>query len=552
MPGRSLVAAVLTLLSIPAAARTAEPAPMPAIKTDPADAIAALIDRHLAADWAARGVRPAAPADDAEFVRRVYLDLVGRTPKGPEARAFIDDPTPSAEKRKALVERLLTVPGHANHFASVTRAAWLPQTLTNFQFIGAGIQFEEWLRARFRENTPADELVRRLLTVGLTVNTQNPQFRFVQPTNTADPDAVNLVGFYQANEGRPENLGSAVSRLFLGVRLECAQCHDHPHDRYTRVQFWEFAAFFADLNPLPTARPGFVGPTEPQANRNRLTIPNTDRRVVARFIDGTDPDWNPERTPRQELAAWLTSPENPFFAQNMANRMWAHFFGFGVQDPVDEPGEHNPPSHPELLADLGRAFAATGFDNRVLIRGIVRSRAYQLSSKLTHPSQADPRRFARLSLKALTPNQLFDSLVAATGHREPGSMRQNQFAGFNARPDNPRGQFLNRFAGNDKVTTEGNTTILQALMLMNGQFIADAASIEQGEVLGAVADMPGWDTRQRVTTLFLSAFARNPYPEELDRFASYVDRGGAAGDRKKALADVFWVLLNSPEFLFNH
>jgi Protein of unknown function (DUF1553)/Protein of unknown function (DUF1549) len=541
------VAALVAALTIPATVSAAEPVSTTASKDAQADAIAALIDRDLAADWAARGVKPAAPADDAEFVRRVFLDLIGRAPKAAETRGFIDDAAP--DKRKVLVERLLSMPGFAGHLASVTRAAWLPQTLTNIQFANAGFQFENWLRIKFRENTPADEMIRRLITVQFTVNTQNPQFRFVQAMGN-DPDANTLVGFYQANEAKAENLGSAVSRLFLGVRLECAQCHDHPHDRYTRAQFWEFAAFFAEMNATPTNRPGFVGPMQPQAEKNRLTIPNTEKEVVARFFDGSNPNWRLDRGPRQELADWLTSPANSFFQKNMANRMWAHFLGFGIQDPVDEPGEHNPPSHPKLLEDLGKAFADAKFDNRVLIRGILRSQAYQLSSKMTHPSQADPKRFARMSVKGLTPEQLFDSMVAATGYREPGFMRQNQF-NFNPQPNNPRSQFLNRFASNEKAT-EANTTILQALMLMNGQFITDVTNIEKGEVLGAIVDVPGWDTKQRVIALFLTTFARNPTPDELDRFTSYVDRGGANGDKKKALADVFWVLLNSPEFLFNH
>jgi hypothetical protein len=547
MFARLRLAATIALLAVPAAVYAADTAPVPRPKADPADAIAALIDRHLAADWAARGVKPAAVADDAEFVRRVYLDLIGRAPKAAETRAFIDDTHP--EKRKILVDRLLTMPGYAGHMASVTRAAWLPQTLTNIQFAGAGIQFEQWLRMRFRDNTPADEVVRRILTVPFSVNAQNPQFRFVQATGN-DPDAQALVGFYQANEAKAENLGSTISRLFVGVKLECAQCHDHPFARYTREQFWEFAAFFAEMSPLPATRPSEPRPTEPQAEKNRLTIPNTDRLVVARFFDGTSPEWDKDHSPRQELADWLTRPENPYFAGNMANRMWAHFFGIGLLDPVDEPGDNNPPSHPELFEELGKAFAAAKFDNKVLIRGIVRSKAYQLSSKLTHPSQADPRRFARMNLKGLTPSQLFDSMVAATGHREPAFMRQNQF-NFNVQPNNPRSLFVNRFASNERAT-EANTTILQALMLMNGQFVADVTSIEKGEILGAVADMPGWDSKQRVTALFVAAFAREATPEELEKFASYVDRGGATGDKKKALADVFWVLLNSPEFLFNH
>jgi hypothetical protein len=541
------LAALLAALVLPAAASSAEPAPPTKPVKDPADALAALINKYLEKDWEARGIIPAEVTDDAEFVRRVYLDVLGRAPKASEAREFIEDK--AADKRIKLVDHLLKMPGHANYFASITRAQWLPQTGNNFQLAQFGAQFEQWLRTQYRENRPVDQVVRRILTVKVTVNNQNPMFRFVQP-DPGDPDGFNLTGFYSANEGKPENLGSVVSRLFLGVKLECAQCHDHPFAPYTRDQFWQFAAFFAELNPLSGPRPGFVGPKQPQSDRNSIVIAGTDRVVTATFFDGTDPAWTPDRSPRLELADWLVSAKNPYFAKNMANRMWAHFFGIGIQDPVDEPGENHQPSHPELLNELGVAFAQNGFDNHLLIRAITRSKAYNLTSKMTHPGQADPRRFARMSLKGLSPAQLFDTMVAATGFREPAYMRNQQNFGF-VQPNNPRSQFLSRFASNER-TTETNTTILQALMLMNGQFIGDQTNLTRSEILAAIADMPGWDTKQRVTNLFLTAFARNPTPEEMEKFTSYVDRGGATGDKKKALADSFWVLLNSPEFLFNH
>ncbi|MBN9122694.1 MAG: DUF1553 domain-containing protein [Planctomycetes bacterium] len=547
MSVRSRVAAFLAALVFPITASATEPAPAPKAIKDPAGELAAVIDRHLAKDWEARGIVPAEVTDDAEFVRRVYLDVIGRAPKAAEARAFIDDAAP--DKRARLVDFLLKMPGHANYFASVTRAQWLPQTTTNFQLQQFGYQFELWLQKQYRENVPADQVVRKVLTVKVRVNDRNQGFRFVQGDGP-DPDNFNIAGFYSANEGRPENVGSAVSRLFLGMKLECAQCHDHPFAPYTKEQFWQFAAFFAELNPLTGPRPGFVGPLRPQSDRNAIVIPGTDTKATATFFDGRNPDWSPDRTPREELAAWLASPKNPYFAKNTANRVWAHFFGTGILDPVDEPGENNPASHPELLDALGKAFADNGFDNRTLIRAITRTRAYQLTSKMTHPGQADPRRFARMSLKGLTPGQLFDSLVAATGFREPANLRNQRNFGF-VQPGNPRSQFLVRFASNERAT-ETNTTILQALMLMNGQFIGDQTDLARSEILAAVADMPGWDTKQRVTNLFLTAFSRNPTPEELEKFASYVDRGGAKGDRKQALADVFWVLLNSPEFLFNH
>ena len=533
-------------LMVAGSALAAEPAPLPRTVVD-ANAIAAIIDRHLAADWQARGIKPAARADDAEFARRVHLDLIGRAPKVSELRSFLEDT--DSRKQIKLVDRLMALPSYSAHFAAVTRMAWLPQSVTNQQFAFFGSQLEVFLRNRYRDNTPADEIVRKLMTAPLRNAAVNGNMRFLQGDQN-DPESQSLIAFYQANEAKPENVGAAISRLFLGIKLECAQCHDHPFAPYTKEQFWEFAAFFAELNVLPNTRPSESVPTGPQATRNRLSIPNTDKQVVAKFFDGTDPQWSAAFTPRQELALWLTRRDNPYFAKNLANRMWAHFFGLGILDPVDEPGENNHPSHPALLEELGQAFAAAKFDNRMLARGIMQSKAYQLTSKLSHPTQANPKAFARMNLKGLTPSQLFDSLVAATGYRENANNKNPQFAFF-PQSGNPRSLFLNRFASTDK-PTETSTTILQALMLMNGDFIDGQTGLDRSEILGAVVDVPGWDTKRRVEAVFLTALARQPSAEELEKFASYVDRGGAANDKKHALGDVFWVLLNSPEFSFNH
>jgi hypothetical protein len=538
--------AVAALLA-PVAGFAAEPAPAPKPVVT-ADTIAEIIDRHLDADWKARGIKPATPADDAEFCRRLYLDLIGRAPKVAELRAFLEDKDP--KKREKLVEKLFTLPSHAGHFAASTRTMWLPQSVTNQQFAFFGSQLETFLANRFKENTPADAVVRRVLTANVRANTVvNGNMRFLQP-DPNDPESQSLIAFYQANEAKPENAGAAVSRLFLGIKLECAQCHDHPFAPYTKEQFWELAAFFAELNILPNRRPSEAAIKEPQADKNRLNIPNTDKQVVAKFFDGTDPKWNEALTPRQELANWLTRKDNPYFAKNLANRMWAHFFGIGILDPVDEPGENNQPSHPQLMDELGAAFAAAKFNNRVLVRGIVRSRAYQLSSRLSHPTQSNPRSFARMNVKGLTPAQLFDTLVAATGYRENPQFKNPQFAFF-PQGNNPRSQFLNRFASTDR-PTETSTTILQALMLMNGDFVDSQTAGERAEILGAIVDVPGWDTKKKLDVIFLSALSREPSAEELEKFTSYVDRAGADDKKKKAMGDVFWVLLNSPEFLFNH
>jgi hypothetical protein len=507
--------------------------------------LTATIDRHLAADWEARRITPAPEADDAEYVRRVYLDLVGRTPRVAETRTFLADQSP--DKRARLVEKLLSTPSYASHFAAAARADWLPQTLSDFRTQFQGNQFEDWLRRQYAANTPLDKLTRKLLAAPVAVG-QRGRVAFDRPTDD-NRDELAIANFYQANDVKPEELAATVSRVFLGVKLECAQCHDHPFAPYTREQFWQFAAFFGEFTPLPPVSPSFVGPLEPQYEFNRLTIPNTTKTITALFFDGTSPDWSPDRTPRQELAGWLTSAENPYFARNLANRTWAHFFGIGIVDPVDEPGDENPPSHPDLLDDLAAGLAEAGFDQRVLIRAIAASRAYNLSSRQTHETQSDPRRFARMQLRGLTADQIYDSFLTATGARDLAP-RNQRF--FDPRNDQGRNAFRTLFGIAGIKPTESQTSILQALMMMNGRQVTDQTSLNGSDVLAAVADAPFLDTDGKVEALFLAALTRKPTPAERDQFTSYVDRGGPSGDQKKALADVFWVLLNSTEFLFNH
>ncbi len=532
----------LAVWALPVTASAADRTPQE--KTEAARRITALIDRHLDADWAARKITPASPAADAEFLRRVYLDIVGHTPRVSEVRAFLADTAP--DKRAQLVERLLTTPAHAIHFAAVARNEWVPNTSTDFQKQFQGNQFEEWLRTQYSANTPADQLVKKVLTANVNVG-QRGRIAFDR-NNDQDRDSFTVGAFYQANDVKPENLGAAASRLFLGVKLECAQCHDHPFAPYTRDQFWEFAAFFGEFTPLSPVSPSFVGPLPAQYENNRLTIPNTTKTVVATFFDGETPRWS-ARSPREELAAWLTDAKNPFFAKNLANRMWGHFFGIGIVDPVDEPGENNPPSHPDLLDELGEAFAEAGFDNRVLIRAITASKAYNLTSKQSHESQGDLRRFARMTVRGLTANQIYDSFLAATGHKDP-TPRNERF--FDPRDTAGRNAFRNLFGVAATKPTEAQTSILQALLMMNGKPIADQTSVGQSEVLAAIIDAPFLDTEERVEAVFLAALTRTPTPAEKEKYASYVERGGPTGNKQKALADVFWVLLNSTEFLFNH
>jgi hypothetical protein len=523
----------LTLCAAPAArAEPPKPNKLPLVLRDE-QALARRVDKLVAAAWKERGVTPGRPADDGEFLRRAYLDLAGRVPRVAEARAFLDDPSP--DKRRKLIDQLLDGPHYVTHLSNTWREVLLPGGGNNPQAPFFGSQLEAWLRRSFRDNAPYDRMVREVLTVPVAFNARGGQ-----PLAAA---TAPLLAFYQANELKPENLAAATSRAFLGVKLECAQCHDHPFASWSRDQFWQFAAFFSGIQ-APAANNGRLVAAAEKADSRELKVPDTDRVVRARFLDGGEPAWQEKVGTRATLAEWLTAAENPYFARAAANRVWAHLFGVGLVDPVDDLGADNPPSHPELLDELAGQFAAHQFDLKYLLRAVALSRAYQLSSDVTDPTQSDLRAFARMPLKGLTPEQLYDSLVVATGYRETNNTN-NRFFG-------PRAEFLAKFNNATDRRTEAQTSILQALALMNGKFVADATSLERSEVLAAIADAPFLDDAQRVEALYLAALARKPRPEEVARLAPYVARGGVSGDPKKALTDVFWALLNSSEFILNH
>ena len=520
----------------------ADPPRQSAAEALDAQALAARIDRHINARLAESGVKPTARADDAEFLRRVYLDLVGRIPRVSEARAFLDDS--ASDRRRRLVERLLDSPQHVTHFGNTWAATILPQNNNQF-FQNFALSFRPWIEKQVRENVPYDQMVRELLTA--PVGFGGPGIRLALPVSGRQATPTPLA-FYQANELKPENLAASTSRVFLGVRLECAQCHDHPFTSWKRQQFWEYAAFFAGTQQQRPRAIGRNPPSPPNPNAHSIKIPATGKVVEARFLDGRAPDFKPQVNPRITLAEWVTAEGNPYFARTGANRVWAHFFGIGLIDPVDdEPTDDNRASHPELLAEMTRQFVAHKYDIKYLIRAITASAAYQRTSAATDPAQNEPRLFARMALRGMTPEQLFDSLAQATGYRERATVVVR--GAFN--PRSPRTQFLAQFARQER-QTETQTSIPQALALMNGKLIADATSLGRSTTLAAVVDAPFMSTAARVETLYLAALTRRPRAEELSRMVTYVESGGPRGEQGAALADVFWVLLNSSEFILNH
>lgn len=537
---------ILPALLLACTAMAAEP------RTSDADvrALTEQIDRHISKGWAEVRAEPAPLADDAEFLRRVYLDLAGRIPTVEEARTFLDDAGPN--RRARLVERLLSGPRYVTHLTNVYRALLIPEAGNNFQVRLQQAPFETWLRQQVAKDAGYDKLVRDLLTapVGGVGGLGGAAALF-----GSDPGPIT---FYLAKEFKPENLAAGTARVFLGVSVECAQCHNHPFAEWKRDQFWSFAAFFSGIKSQRAM--DFLLPGPEDASRREISVPGTGRVVQAKFLDGKEPQWKGRTGTRVTLADWVTSPDNPYFARATVNRMWAYFYGTGLVEPIDEMvGSSSVSSHPELLDLLAKEFAAHKFDVKYLIRAITASKAYQLSSAATHASQGERTLFARMPLRGLTAEQLFDSVAMATGYRDSGG-GDDLITGIVGGQRSARSEFLTKFTVAER-PTDIQTSVLQALTLMNGKVIADATSLEKSETLTAVVDAPFANTPDRIEALYLATLSRKPDSSELQRALAFVQeatRGAKSKDDKarqvayrNAIGDVFWALLNSPEFVVN-
>ena len=537
-----LLLAVSGLLGLAGSVESAEPkTPARSEPSKPAAALSARIDELLTASWEKQRITPAEAATDGEFLRRVYLDLAGRIPTVAEARAF--DTDKRADKRRQLVAGLLARPTYAKHFTTVWRRLLLPEADANPNFVFIAPGFEAWLRQQFTKNVPYDQMVRELL------NTPIDQQATQQIFNLNGISKPTPVAFYLAKEGKPENLAAASARVFLGIRLECAQCHNHPFAEWTRDQFWELAAFFGGIKGRDRGD-GILFPEKEVLDSRELAIPGTDKVVQANFPDGTEPQWKFKVGPRETLAEWVTGKNNPYFARATVNRVWALFFGIGLVEPVDEMtgAQDTVVHHAQLLDELTKAFVANKYDLKLLVEAIVGTRAYQLSSRGKGPAPL----YSRHPLRGLSGEQLFDSLATATG--QPDGTGEDPFAFFNG--GSPRQEFLTKYGQQTAKTTEYETSIIQALTLMNGRFVGEATNPTRSELLTAVVEAPFLNDRSRVETIYLATLSRRPTAKEMENALSFVERAATGNDAKKlrneAYADVFWAIINSAEFVFNH
>ncbi len=453
--------------------------------------------------------------DDLTFARRVYLDVLGRVPSVSELRDFQDL---GSERRRTLVDQLVFAEGpRAGHYRRLRsqnmarqwrRVLLPPGTTAN----GSPELLENWLNAQFAEQTPYDELIRQLARV-------------------ATPDANG--GYYQLLGSLPENYIGNLSRAALGVRIECAQCHDHPFTAWKQHDFWGLAAFYSDLARLGD------DPNASAVAKVAGSIQYEGQTYPAKLLWTAEPLTNQNVALRSQLASWLTAKENPQFSATAVNRFWQQLIGHGLYPDVENLDLATPPERAFLDA-LGNRFGEDGFNIQLLVAAICKSTWYQAQSTESEPL---PSRFVK-TLKVLSPEQVFDSLeqslLLSVSRIDPAS----------ARWSGERMQLVSRLSETVGATPEDYASgIPQALLLMNGRLTSDAIDPNQSRLLRAVIESPFFSDTDRVKTLYLAVLTREPTSDETTALASYLSSKPDELSRRRALGEILWALLNSPEFV---
>jgi len=464
--------------------------------------LAAWIDARLEAAWRAKGITPRPVVSDDVFLRRAYLELNGTIPSVAESRDFLDSTT--ATKRERLINALLDDKRFAEHFARLWSRTLAPAGNTRDPLDG-------WLRAELRKNTPIDQVAKAILTA------------------KGPATSTTAAAFYSAVGNTPEKLAEAVARGMLGVRLGCAQCHNHPFTSWKREDFWGMAAFFAGTGN----NPGQVN----DAHVTKVTPTDSTKEYDAKFLEGPAPQFPQGRSPRAVLADWVATPENRFFAANVVNRVWQDLCGAGLVSTVDDLDTLDAEERKLILDELAAKFAANGFNLRWLVEGICLSQAYQRASA----GSVEPGS-ARRPVRTLSPDQVFAALDQALSLKKGRGLSPRYTAegqNLKARLEEARGTTPTDFKGG----------IPQALLLMNGSIVTEATTLEQSLTLRAVVEAPFLKEEEKLETLFLAAYSRMPRAEERDRLLKIIRAKPDAESQRQAYANIFWALINSPEFV---
>jgi len=487
------------------------------------------IDKHVNAKLERLHLLPSELSTDAEFLRRVSFDLIGVPPSPEEVRAFLADKTETKSKRTKKIDQLMARPEFVNHWA----VKWSDLLQVSRVKLGEkGMwSFREWLQESLTNNKPYDKMARELITAkGSTFS--NPPANFLRFTR------------------EPKVAMETTTMLFMGVRMTCAQCHDHPFEQWTQNQYYQLTAFFSGI----ATKPGMDSEEEivyEKRDDTEIRHPKDGRVMSAKFLFGNEKFNVREASLRDSLADWVTSKENPLFAKSMSNRMWSYFFGHGIIDPVDDIRASNPPSNPALLDALTKDFLDHNYDLKHLIRTIVLSRTYQLGFRSNSWNAGDETNFSHALPRRLTAEQLFDAVYVATGSKVkfkeiPVESKAQDFPD----PHIGKGGFLDLFGRPERQTScecerRSDVSLVQALNLLNGSTIADGIADAEGRIAKLI--VRGATDRQLIDELYTAAINRPPTGSEIDLGQTYL----AKGNRGERAQDLLWALLNSNAFLFN-
>ena len=521
-----------SLLAIPAFSFAAEP-------------IRVTIDTQVRAAWTKEKIAPAKPASDAEFLRRVSLDLIGEVPTYEETIAFLDDK--DSTKREQLIDKLIADSRFARHQADVWDMVLFGRRPPGYE-TDKRDGFRTWLASKFEKNVPYDVWTRELLKA---------------EGNSVETGAMYLVQYSRQPEDAIEN----ISQTFLGVQLQCARCHNHPYEKWKQKEFFGMAAFLARLEVVNVGKKGILNIYaigEKNSGDVRFTGPAKDTKpgdkgepVKPKFLLADElsepplpkdfkevkfvanqPPPKPTFSRKDALADWITKADNPFFARAIANRMWAQFMGRGLVHPVDNLSPSNPPSHPELLDTLAKEIVAHKFDLKWLIREMVSSATYQVSG--TGNGEPMPQWYQHARSRPLSAEELIESWRIVTGYaaNEKVNPRKGETGRFR-----PLGEYVVSYFGSPNTGTGDFQGGLHEHLYLNNGPLSQMATAKGG--VGEYLADTKKPIEDRIERLFLTTLNRRPAPEEVKKFAAFLDG-------KNSQTDAVWALITSSEFRFNH
>jgi len=527
--------------------------------TGSSDEIIKYINSQIRQGWEDNEIEPSPVATDAEWIRRVHLDIVGHIPEADVVEAFLKDK--DTAKRSRIIDELLEDDGYVRNFTTI----W-----TNLS-IGRGTPrrvsrrgMTQFYRQGFARNRPWNEMVFDIISASGAFDNEPREYSNGEPI-PANPAVNYMLAQMQMNDDMVQATAK-TARLFLGIQVQCTQCHNHPFNDWKQDQFWQFNSFFRQARKRDYRKP------DPNTGRlvddfSELQFANFNYPVFFEKRSGlmkmAEPsyfgttfdtrDLDPDTNLREKLATLVIEGERPWVAMAIVNRMWGHFLGYGFTKPIDDMGPHNPASHPDLHDRLGREVVNGRYDLKQLVRWICNSEAYNLTSQfgnnneIDNPSAGEVPLFSHMYVKSMEAEQLYDSLIVATNAHRSGRTSWDQ-------AEQQRQRWLQQFViafGTDEgdEATTFNGTIPQALMMMNGDIVKNATSAQKGSYLREILETPRATDTSLINKLYMASLSRLPSTRERSLATRMIKSNR---DKLVAYQDLFWALLNSNEFIFVH